>query len=46
MPVKKFKEFLDSNDVAYQVGGSGGDDSAADIAERARRFTVFIECRF
>ena len=38
------EEFLDTNNVDYKVGGSGGDELAADIADRAEKFTVKVEC--
>ena len=37
--------FLESNGVAYASGRTGDHLSAADIAERARAFTVQIECQ-
>ncbi len=37
--------FLDSANVPYASGQTGDRLSAADIAERARGFTVQIECR-
>ena len=37
--------FLDSNNIAYATGETGDHLSAADIAERARAFTVQIECQ-
>ena len=37
--------FLGSSNIAYATGETGDHLSAADIAERARAFTVQIECQ-
>jgi hypothetical protein len=36
--------FLDARAVGYATGAAGSGLGAADIAERARRFTVRVEC--
>jgi len=38
------RAFLDANGVSYQTAGSDQKVPTADIAERARGFTVLIEC--
>lgn len=39
------RTYLDANAVAYQTAASSAQLSAADVGERIRRVTVFIECR-
>jgi hypothetical protein len=39
------RAFLDVNGVEYESAPSGRVVSDADIAERAREFTVVVECR-
>ena len=37
--------FLDANQVAYDVGTPGEKLDPADLAERAKKASVFITCR-
>ncbi|KIL98705.1 hypothetical protein CCC_02155 [Paramagnetospirillum magnetotacticum MS-1] len=39
------RTYLDSNGVAYQTAPSSSQMSVADVGERIKRVTVFIECR-
>ena len=39
------RDFLDANGVAYKTAASTRPLKAADLAERARRFTFLVECR-
>jgi TPR repeat protein len=39
------RTYLDANAVAYQTSPSSTQLSAADVGERIRRVTIFIECR-
>ncbi|HUN53470.1 MAG TPA: tetratricopeptide repeat-containing serine protease family protein [Candidatus Sulfotelmatobacter sp.] len=39
------RDFLDANGVAYRTAASTHPLKAADLAERARRFTFLVECR-
>lgn len=38
------RAFLDSHDIKYQTEPSERTLSAADVAERAKKFTVLVEC--
>jgi hypothetical protein len=38
------RNFLDANDIAYELAPSEATLTAADVAEQARRYTVLIEC--
>ncbi len=38
------RAFLDAQDVPYETAPSGQELSAADIAARAKKFTVLVEC--
>lgn len=39
------RSYLDSNGVTYQTAASSAQLSVADVGERLKRVTVFIECR-
>jgi len=38
------RNFLDANDIAYELAPSEATLTAADVAEQARQYTVLIEC--
>ena len=38
------RAFLDSHDVNYRTESSDRILSAADVADRAKKFTVLVEC--
>ncbi|MEX2296740.1 MAG: hypothetical protein WD715_04960, partial [Dongiaceae bacterium] len=38
------RNFLDANDIAYELAPSEAMLTAADVAEQARQYTVLIEC--
>ncbi|MEX0815304.1 MAG: serine protease, partial [Dongiaceae bacterium] len=38
------RSFLDANGIDYETAPADRDLSAADVGERARRFTVLLEC--
>ncbi|CCG40932.1 trypsin-like peptidase domain-containing protein [Magnetospirillum molischianum] len=39
------RRFLDSNSIRYETAAAGPVGSAADVGERIKRVTVFIQCR-
>jgi S1-C subfamily serine protease len=43
--VEVMKTFLDTRSIATEAAGSGRELSAPDIGERARAFSILIECK-
>ena len=39
------RKFLSDNAVAYQTNGTASQLSVADVGERIKRVTVFVQCR-